>query len=238
MSSLESRLAALETQLGVGSNQPPQSPQPQPQPQPQEIASRLDQLQASMERNTTVGLRDAWFESLQLLRELDPDIALTHQQQPLLYKRQQVLAAARNLESDMQQLDVLLKLLTTATKEETATTAAAAVIVAAGTPSSAATTTTTTTTTPTTTKTTTTTPTMLRLDQVIQAPIVTLPLYDPSPVQEQRLDALRLRLQELTQRIAVLHQEFQTMLECYHSCMAAASSKCILAQETIMSSKQ
>jgi hypothetical protein len=63
----------------------------------------------------SVQIKEIWNESLKLIKELDPDIALTYQQQPLLYKRQQLLAAATLLKQDMQQLDVILKLLTTET---------------------------------------------------------------------------------------------------------------------------
>jgi hypothetical protein len=51
-----------------------------------------------------------------LLKELDPGIALTHQQQPLLYKRQQVLACSDELSNDFKQLDSILKLLLSNTR--------------------------------------------------------------------------------------------------------------------------
>lgn len=58
----------------------------------------------------------SWKEMEKLLRELDPGIALTHQQQPLLYKRQQVLASSDELSRDFSELDLILKLLLTGTK--------------------------------------------------------------------------------------------------------------------------
>lgn len=60
----------------------------------------------------------SWKEIQKLLRELDPGIALTHQQQPLLYKRQQVLASSDELSRDFAELDIILKLLLTGTKTD------------------------------------------------------------------------------------------------------------------------
>lgn len=60
----------------------------------------------------------SWKEIQKLLRELDPGIALTHQQQPLLYKRQQVLASSDELFKDFSELDLILKLLLTGTKTD------------------------------------------------------------------------------------------------------------------------
>ncbi|VEU39229.1 unnamed protein product [Pseudo-nitzschia multistriata] len=58
----------------------------------------------------------SWKQIQKMLRELDPGIALTHQQQPLLYKRQQVLASSDELFKDFAELDLILKLLLTGTK--------------------------------------------------------------------------------------------------------------------------
>jgi Dynactin subunit p22 len=114
--SLESRLAALETKVGrIASLESPVLSE-------KELPSRLDSLQTTIDSHTTLAFRETWHESLKLLKELDPDIALTHQQQPLLYKRQQVLAAASQLKHDMDQLDVILKLLTNETKEKASST--------------------------------------------------------------------------------------------------------------------
>jgi hypothetical protein len=149
-----------------------------------------------MESSTTLGLRETWRESLQLLKELDPDIALTHQQQPLLYKRQQILALASHLEGDMKQLDVILKLLLTGTSKSSSGEGA------------------------------------LRLDQVTQAPIVSS--YRPiTPHDQQRVEQLRVQYAELHRRIARLQQQFQHLLESYHTCMTAMSEKFILVQEEL-----
>ena len=56
-------------------------------------------------------------ESERLLQELDPGTALTHQNQdssastPLYYKRAEVLASAKTLKADMDQMDEILNLL-------------------------------------------------------------------------------------------------------------------------------
>jgi hypothetical protein len=109
--SLDNRLAALEARVGRITELSSTSISAQ------ELSSRLDSLQSIIDGHTTVSFRETWQESLKFLKELDPDIALTHQQQPLLYKRQQLLAASSQLQIDMQQLDVILKLLTYETKE-------------------------------------------------------------------------------------------------------------------------
>mmetsp|Transcript_15062 Transcript_15062/g.41891 ORF Transcript_15062/g.41891 Transcript_15062/m.41891 type:complete len:310 (+) Transcript_15062:227-1156(+) len=73
----------------------------------------------------------SWKEIQKLLRELDPGIALTHQQQPLLYKRQQILASSDELFKDFAELDLILKLLLTGTKtngKDTESSSAAASI--------------------------------------------------------------------------------------------------------------
>jgi hypothetical protein len=125
-SSLEARLSALEQQVGTisggggGSGSLSTATTPTPTPTTTTLTSRLDGLQASAtsvlsqssnsnsNSNThttpTPTLRDTWKESLKLLEDLDPGMALTHQQQPLLYKRQQVLAAATSLETDFGEL--------------------------------------------------------------------------------------------------------------------------------------
>ena len=104
--SLEARLSALEAQLGVStcSSEVFQN----------DISSRLDALQSTLESQTTQGFRETWQESQKLFRELDPGMALTHQQQPLLYRRQEVLAASDSLQTDMEELGKILHLLLTA----------------------------------------------------------------------------------------------------------------------------
>ena len=60
--------------------------------------------------------QESWTLIQKLLKELDPGIALTHQQQPLLYKRQQVLACSDELMTDFGHLETILKLLLSGTK--------------------------------------------------------------------------------------------------------------------------
>jgi hypothetical protein len=190
---MESRLAALEAKVGritaVSS----------PSLSTQEFSSRLDCLQSNIDGHTTVAFREAWQECMKLLKELDPDIALTHQQQPLLYKRQQLLAAALQLHTDMQQLDVVLKLLTYETKEKASSSSSSS----------------------------------MRLDQVTQAPIVSSPNYSQSRKDQERLDALRVTFGALNDRVNKVQQQMQHLLESYHTVMAAASEKCILAEERV-----
>jgi hypothetical protein len=160
--------------------------------------SRLDKIQSQLESSSTIkSTRDTWKESLALLKELDPDIALTHQQQPLLYKRQQVLASSTQLEEDMKQLDTVLKLITTDSTSSSGP---------------------------------------LRLDQIVQAPIVSS--YKPiAPADEKRLENLRSKQLETQQRIQTLQQTLQLLLESYHVCMTACSEKLILASEQYNANK-
>lgn len=188
--SLESRLAALEAKVGRI------SALASPSLSAQELSARLDSLQSIVDGHTTLACRETWQESLKLLKELDPDIALTHQQQPLLYKRQQLLAAASQLQLDMQQVDVILKLLTYETKEKASSSSSS-----------------------------------MRLDQVIQAPIVTSPHYSQSHKDRERLDTLRVTFGALNHRVSIVQQQMQQLLETYHTVMTAASEKCILAEE-------
>jgi len=99
--SLEARLAALETKLG-GKSAPNEEA---------DVATRLSRLEASAEKQLDPSFRSLWKESLALLDELHPGLGLTHQQQPLLYKRQHVLAASDSLGNDMGELAKLLPLL-------------------------------------------------------------------------------------------------------------------------------
>ena len=47
------------------------------------------------------------------MKELDPGMALTHQSQPLLYRRQEILADSDSLKQDMDELRKILHLLLT-----------------------------------------------------------------------------------------------------------------------------
>jgi hypothetical protein len=108
-SSLEARLSALEAQLGVSSSSEG--------PSRNDMSIRLDALQSTIETQTTSQFRETWHESQKLFRELDPGMALTHQQQPLLYRRQEVLAASGSLQTDMGELGNILHLLLTSQRE-------------------------------------------------------------------------------------------------------------------------
>lgn len=76
-----------------------------------DVSARLAALQATMEKTTTSEFKNTWQECQRLLQELDPGTGLTHQQQPLLYKRQEILAAAPQLEHDFEHLKTLVFLL-------------------------------------------------------------------------------------------------------------------------------
>ena len=104
-SSVEARLAAVEAKLGV-----------LPLGVPTEkdaVVGRFKAIQSAMDSHTTSQFRDTWQESDKLFRELDPGIALTHQQQPLLYRRQEILASADTMKRDMDELRKILHLLLT-----------------------------------------------------------------------------------------------------------------------------
>ena len=111
---LAARLAALETKLGVASTSSQQS------------SSLSDRLTALEQRQATVlgssSSTQQHLESLQLLQELDPGVALTHQQQPLLYRRQQVLAASAQLQADGKQLQELRHVLRIPTSDKSTLT--------------------------------------------------------------------------------------------------------------------
>jgi hypothetical protein len=104
-SSIEARLAAVEAKLGVlplGAATGKDA-----------VAGRFQAIQSAMDSHTTSQFRDTWQESDKLFRELDPGIALTHQQQPLLYRRQEILASADTMQNDMEELRKMLHLLLT-----------------------------------------------------------------------------------------------------------------------------
>ena len=182
--SLEARLANLESKLGVVD----------PLITNNDISGRLDAVQSRIDGATTQSFRETWAEIQNLLTELDPGMALTHQQQPLLYRRQEVLAAAPTLEEDMRELSTMMHLLKQG-RDDKATNQT------------------------------------LREDQVTQAPILTN--YSISPEDQRRLDALRLTLQDLQGRIQSLMGNTDKLLESYHTVMAAASEKIVMADEAI-----
>ena len=197
--SLEARLLNLESKLGVVN----------PLVTKSDIAGRLDTVQQRIDVLTTASFRETWAEIQKLLVDLDPGMALTHQQQPLLYRRQEVLAAASSLENDMRELSTMMHLLKQG--QTTATTSTGGTTTATNTANSAG--------------------SLLREDQVTQAPILTN--FTISPEEERRLDALRLTLQDMQGRVQALMGRTDQLLESYHTVMAAASEKIVMADEAI-----
>ena len=123
-SDLNRRLALLEARVGMvgGPNQNSKHMEVTTIPQ-RLVTVRREYEQkiaaaASASGGTTDGATTAklMMECIKMLQELDPEIALTHQQQPLLYKRQQVLAASSELKANFHHLDVMLQLLLTGTR--------------------------------------------------------------------------------------------------------------------------
>jgi hypothetical protein len=120
---VEARLSALELKLGVRNQQTAKDAAGGgggDKAAASDLESRLSQVQRTMEERTTPEYRSVWKESYQLLQDLDPGAGLTHQQQPLLYKRQEVLAGAETLQRDLNQLASIWHLLTTSTSSSSA----------------------------------------------------------------------------------------------------------------------
>lgn len=208
---MEARLTELEAKLGLKAGASLKT---------EDISSRLDAIQATVDKHTTAQFRSMWKESRGLLKDLDPGMGLTHQQQPLLYKRQEVLAAASSLQTDMGEMSKILHLLMTSQPQNAARAAGADPKASRNTAST------------------------LREDQVTQAPVLLLgtPSSDnkgtvnsmASPEDQRRLDALRLTVEDLNGRTQNLVARMDQVLECYYSVMSAASEKCILADEAIL----
>jgi uncharacterized coiled-coil protein SlyX len=112
-SSLESRLSALETQLGVH-DYSTTSNNNEITTEDKDLISRLEGLEGRFMSLTDSSLRQTWAESDKLMIELDPGTALTHQQlfaAPILYRKQELLASAEPFKHDMEQVGDILKLL-------------------------------------------------------------------------------------------------------------------------------
>lgn len=109
---MEARLAALETKLGLRSSSSSTISAASNSAE-NNMETRLSTLQRTMEEQTTPEFRSVMKESWQLLDDLDPGAGLTHQQQPLLYKRQEVLASADTLQRDLNELSHIWHLLLT-----------------------------------------------------------------------------------------------------------------------------
>lgn len=115
-SDLEKRLAVLERRVGIAANTHGTNTT-----RTASVDDRLSGVKRDLERNlgsAATGNEQSWKEIRKLLRELDPGIALTHQQQPLLYKRQQILAASGDLHRDFGELNAILGLLLSGTRSD------------------------------------------------------------------------------------------------------------------------
>ncbi len=105
---LDARVAALETRLGLRSASEAHDGHA---PGIDANAQSVDTRQTTADKHTTPQFRSLWKESLDLLWELDPGPGLTHQQQPLLYKCQEVLAVSDTLQRDMGEVAKIMHLL-------------------------------------------------------------------------------------------------------------------------------
>lgn len=110
VSSVESRLRALEEMLRGGSSAEVEGPASRIR----SLESKLDALAMDAAQQGGPNLKQLWEESDKLMLELNPGSALTHQQQiaaPILYRRQEVLACSESLHRNMQQVMEILTLL-------------------------------------------------------------------------------------------------------------------------------
>jgi hypothetical protein len=114
-SSLESRLSALETQLGVNDYATTSKDnETNVTTEDKDLISRLEGLEGQFMSLTDSSFRQTWAESFKLMIELDPGSALTHQSlfaAPILYRKQELLASADTFKHDMEQVGDILKLL-------------------------------------------------------------------------------------------------------------------------------
>lgn len=114
-SSLESRLSALEIQLGVNDYVTTSKDDGiTTQAEDKDLISRLEGLESRFMSLTDSSFRQTIAESHKLMIELDPGAALTHQQlfaAPILYRKQELLASADTFKHDMEQVGDILKLL-------------------------------------------------------------------------------------------------------------------------------
>jgi hypothetical protein len=202
--SLNARLAALEMKLGISSNTTSSSSNALPET---DVPDRLAALQVLVDKYTTTEIRTTWHESHRLLQELDPGEGLTYQQQPLLYKRQEILAAAPQLRQDFQHLSTLVGLLHNTQQQQQQQQQ-----VGGGGGGG-----------------TNTNP--LTADTVTQAPILTS--LQVSLDDQRRLDSLRVQVEDLNGRTRTMTTRLHQLLEAYHAIMTAASEKCILVDEVL-----
>jgi hypothetical protein len=105
---MESRLLALENSLGLLNSTSNASNNPK------DLTSRLEALEQKFQSFSTPFT--IWAESDALLQELHPQAGLTYQEpstrnDPILYRRQQVLASADDLKRDFGELNTIMNLL-------------------------------------------------------------------------------------------------------------------------------
>jgi hypothetical protein len=208
--SLDARLSALEMKLGISSNNGSSSnnnnnASSNTLAEDDDLGGRLDALQAMVDKYTTTDFKNTWYECQKLLMELDPGEGLTYQQQPLMYKRQEVLAMAPQLERDFKHLSTLVGLLHNTTTSQYKTPQQ---------------------------KTHQNPPlVVLTEDTITQAPILTT--LHVSMEDQRRLDALRVLIEDLNGKTRTLTTRLHQLLEAYHAIMTAASEKCILLDEVL-----
>ena len=111
--SMESRLLALESSLGLLQFHQ-SSNEPSPSPSTTDLSSRLAALENKFKSFSTPDT--IWSESDALLQDLHPQAGLTYQalstrNDPVIYRRQQVLASAEDLKRDFAQLNKIMNTL-------------------------------------------------------------------------------------------------------------------------------
>lgn len=110
-SSIEARLQALETVLGIN----------EAKGEEKDLERRLSELEQTIKAPTPSSLHATWDESDRLLKDLNPGFNLTYQQPsknyPILFRRKEVLASSDALKAEMDQLGTILNLLLIAQKQ-------------------------------------------------------------------------------------------------------------------------
>lgn len=254
----EQRLTALERKIGTD-KQTSQTLDERLSKVKNDLNSKLAKAASEQVKSYSIASanQENWKLIQKLLKELDPGIALTHQQQPLLYKRQQVLACSEELTTAFNELERILKLLLKGTNASSGESGSTAIVDNTSSSSTVA-------------KSLMKTPqklksqdlaqqakekaeqkllqkqeqqqekskgdatTQLRLDQVTQAPILTQHYANCEVASEQkRVQDLHLKFQALNDRTTQLQQTLRHYLECYHTTAMAVSEKIVLADERI-----
>ena len=110
--SLECRMLALESVLGL--LQSTSTNQPSSRASTKDLTTRLDSLELKFKSFSIP--QTIWNESDALLRELHPQTGFTYQElstrnDPIIFRRQQVLASADDLKRDFAQLNTIMNLL-------------------------------------------------------------------------------------------------------------------------------